>query len=230
MSEMRRSFVPQTPPKLPILILADVSDSMTLPMGADEKRKIDALNDGIEELIVGCASITNPRAQIFVSVVTFGGGEANLAMELTPAVSAQWSPASARGGTPLGAAFAKAVELLDDRDRFQTRDYRPVLLLLSDGQPNDEWRGPLTQLNASRAGKADRFAVAIGPDAVRSVLNEFLAPAIASTEASGRLFEVGTEHRMAAVFQFVSNWSKARSSNPNPDDGPGIDRDDLDEV
>ena len=74
----------------------------------------------------------------------------------------------------MGAAFSLALELLEDKDRIPSRAFRPVLVLLSDGQPNDDWEGPFQALCASeRAQKATRLAMAIGADADEDMLRDF---------------------------------------------------------
>ena len=62
-------------------------------------------------------------------------------MPLTPAADVQWTPALANGMTPMGAALDIATDLIEDSDCVPRRAYRPTLVLVSDGLPNDEWQG-----------------------------------------------------------------------------------------
>jgi len=61
-----------------------------------------------------------------------------------------------------------------------SRAYRPYIVLVSDGQPNGEWKVPLQALLSSERGKkAIRIALAIGDDANEVHLREFLADSTA---------------------------------------------------
>ena len=105
----------------------------------------------------------------------------------------------ANGRTPLGHALVMVRELLEDRDQIPSRAYRPTLILVSDGQPNDKWEEPLRALLGSeRASKAFRVAVAIGADADRGVLRDFLA------EPSARVFEANEAQDISEFFRRVT--------------------------
>lgn len=144
---------------LPVVIMADVSHSMS------DDGKIDVLNSSIREMVAAFAQEDSDRAEIHIAVITFGG-KAVLQVPLTPARDVNWTPAEARGRTPLGAAIDIATALIQDRDSLPRRSYRPTIVLASDGHPTDDWHGPLTRLSESdRSKAAQRFALAIGADA-----------------------------------------------------------------
>src|SRR5207249_3527750 len=83
---------------------------------------------------------------------------------------------AAAGNTPMGSAFDLATRMIEDRAQVPRRAYRPTLILVSDGQPTDEWQLPLERLLASeRASKAARFAMGIGDDADSAMLSTFVA-------------------------------------------------------
>ena len=198
-------FTIATARPLPVIVLADVSGSMS------EMGKIDALNAAITEMVKSFAAETQERAEIQVAVITFGSGGAKLHCPLTPARSVTWSPACAAGGTPLGGAIDLAARLVEDRDAIPARAYRPAIVLVSDGQPTDEWQQPLAKLFASeRAAKADRFALAIGADADLGVLATFLAdaskPVLKSTDA----------RQVMKFFRWVTMSVTARSKSATP--------------
>jgi uncharacterized protein YegL len=207
--------------RLPVIILADVSDSMGGPVGEGGGRKIDALNSGVKKLIEHCAAADG--VQICVAVIAFGGDRADLALPLTPAKGAHWSDMGIRGMTPLGSALRMAMDLVEDGGLITDRDYRPILVVSSDGKPNDDWQTPLKTLDkAERGSKADRFAIAIGADADQSVLNEFLHPALKSEEATAKLFFAGSEKQLFEAFKLISNTASVRSTSRNPDEKPAV--------
>jgi uncharacterized protein YegL len=192
---------------LPVIILADTSGSMA------EDGKIQALNQALKEMIAAFARESRLRAQIQVSFITFGGAGARVALPLTPAQEiVSVDPLPAAGGTPMGAAFDEARRLIEDRDLVPSRAYRPVLVLVSDGQPTDAWEPAFEALGrAERAQKATRFAMAIGADADTRMLSRF------ANDAESPLFLAHEAHDIARFFRAVtmSVTARSRSSAPN---------------
>lgn len=188
-----KDFTISAPRPLPVVVLADVSGSMSVD------GKIDVLNDSIETMARDFASQDDRRGEIQVAVIAFGGESARLVQAPVPARGFNWQAMDADGRTPLGHALGMVRELLEDRDQVPSRAYRPTLILVSDGQPNDEWEGPLRDLLASeRASKAFRVAVAIGADADREVLREFLG------DPSARVFEANETRDISEFFRRVT--------------------------
>ena len=207
------------PRPLPILVLADTSGSMA------SHGKIDGLNHGIGELLRSLASDDEAvLAEPNVGVITFGGHAAEVHTPIAPARTVRWSPAVASGMTPMGAAFAIAREVVEDRAQVPGNAFRPVLVLVSDGQPNDDWESALDALlQSDRASKADRFALAIGPDADRAMLAKFTGDREKVLDASG----AADIHRF---FRFVTMSVQARSRSVTPNavvTPPALSFDDL---
>ncbi|WP_232471276.1 vWA domain-containing protein [Pseudomonas aeruginosa] len=64
--------------------------------------------------------------------------------------------------------------MIEDKDSIPSRAYKPVIVLVSDGHPTDDWQGSFARLaNGERSSKATRFAMAIGADADESMLGDF---------------------------------------------------------
>jgi uncharacterized protein YegL len=141
---------------LPVIVLADVSGSM----GVDGK--IQALNHAVREMIEAFRDETDLRAEIHVCVVTFGG-KADAHLPLGRAADASWTDLGANGGTPMGAAFELARSIIEDRNIVPSRAYRPTFVLVSDGQPTDEWKEPSRRF--SRASAAARRSAWRSPSA-----------------------------------------------------------------
>ena len=209
-----KEFTTQTARPLPVIVLADVSGSM----GVDGK--IQALNHAVREMLDAFQDESDLRAEIHVAVMTFGG-TARTHMQLEPARDAGWHDLGANGGTPMGAAFELARELVEDRTIIPSRAYRPTIVLVSDGQPTDAWQEPLQALLGSeRGGKAFRMALAIGADADHDVLQAFLA------DPEARVYRADEARQIRQFFHLVtmSVSSRSRSANPNtapdlPDEG-----------
>lgn len=173
--------------------------------------KIDALNTAVQEMLAALADEDTGRAEIHVAIVTFGG-IASLHIPLQPARQVQWTQMQASGNTPLGGALNLVTNLIEDREKVPSRAYLPSIVLVSDGLPTDEWRGPLARLLGSeRARKAQRFAMGIGADADHNVLREFLA------DPEARVFQAHEAREIRKFFRWVtmSVTSRSRSAQPN---------------
>lgn len=201
MSELKK-FQVQTARPLPIIVLADTSGSMAVD------GKIEALNKGLKDMIASFSSESRLRAEIQVSVITFGGSQAELNLPLTPAHQLQsFTPLVAEGMTPLGGALSLASQMIEDA----TRVYTPVVVLVSDGYPNDDWEVSFARLiNGERSSKATRFAMAIGADADEQMLRDF------ANDPEAPLFRAENARDIHRFFRAVSMSVSARSQSATP--------------
>ena len=212
-----KEFTVSSARPLPVILLADVSGSMAVD------GKIDALNGAVAEMQAAFAEEEDERAEIHLAVVTFGGTAA-LHVPLTPANDVRWTPMQADGRTPLGTALDIVTDLIEDRDRVPSRAYRPTVVLVSDGLPNDEWEGPLQRLLTSeRAAKAERFALGIGADADHDMLRRFL------NDPEGRVFEAHEGREIRKFFRWVTMSVSSRSRSTEPNRTVDVDPPDLDD-
>lgn len=151
--------------------LLDCSASMSL------NGKMAELNFAIREAIpeMQRAADDNPAASLLVRAITFSSGASWHVAEPTPVHDFTWQDVQSYGVTDLGAALRLAAAELE-MPPMPERALRPVLALVSDGQPTDDWRAGLRAVDATPWGKrAVRVAVAIGDDADKSMLRDFLA-------------------------------------------------------
>lgn len=220
MSELKQFAMAEARP-LPIIVLADNSGSME---GVD---KIGALNAALKEMIDSLAKESRLRADIHVGIVAFGG----TVTQHLPLTSAHAIPTlpelKADGATPMGEAFALVHSWLEDKSLIPSRAYRPVIILLSDGQPTDAWEELFKQLCASdRAQKATRLAMAIGADADETMLKQFI------NDKEAPLFYAHNARDIHRFFKVVTMSVSTRSTSPNPNQAVPIDwsipDDDLD--
>ena len=151
--------------------IADCSESMILD------GKIEALNRAIRETLPALreAAAQNPHAQVLARCCAFSTGVRWTIPQPTPVESLTWTDLTASGYTDLGAALTEVAGVLRVPPMEQ-RALPPALVLVSDGQPTDDWRTGLRELLHEPWGnKAVRLAVAIGKDADLDVLSEFIA-------------------------------------------------------
>jgi uncharacterized protein YegL len=156
--------------QLHFILIVDCSGSM----GGD---KIASLNHAMAAAIPAMreAAADNAETQVMVRVLRFGNGADWHVPEAVPVDQLVWTDLSAEGETHMGTALLLAAAVLNP-ENMPGRQLPPVIVLVSDGQPTDDFAGGLAALLASPYGKKSvRIAVAIGSDADTDVLDAFIA-------------------------------------------------------
>jgi len=149
--------------------IADSSGSM-----ADAK--IQTLNYAIRNAIPDMQKVAdeNPNAKVLVRVIKFSSGAQWHVSQPTTVADFEWTDLSADGVTDMG----KALSMIADQLKIPPMTERalpPVLVLISDGQPTDDFESGLQALMDQPWGKkAVRIAIAIGEDADHDVLQKFI--------------------------------------------------------
>jgi uncharacterized protein YegL len=139
--------------------------------------KIQSLNNAIKEAIphMQQAAEDNPNAEVFVRAVRFSDGAQWHVAEPTAAADFRWNDLKAEGMTDMG----KAISIVAEQLRIPPMSERalpPILVLVSDGQPTDDYAGAVRSLLQLPWGKRSvRIAVAIGEDADLDALRVFVA-------------------------------------------------------
>ena len=149
--------------------LVDCSGSM---MG----EKIQSLNYAIRQTIpdMKSAADENPNAQLYIRAVKFSEGASWHIAAPVPVEEFEWIDLEAGGLTDMGKAFELVADQLQ-MPPMPERALPPVLVLLSDGQPTDQYKKSLEHLlNLPWGKKAVKIAIAIGSDADHTVLEEFI--------------------------------------------------------
>ncbi len=144
--------------------------------GSMQGKKMATLNLAIKEAIQPMRDVAkgNPNAEVMVRAVTFSDGAQWHTSQPTPIEDFKWTDLEADGVTDMGKALTLVAEALKV-EKMPQRGLPPVLVLISDGQPTDDFAGGLKELMDQPWGmKAVRIAVAIGEDADLDVLQEFI--------------------------------------------------------
>jgi len=168
---------------LHFIYLCDCSGSM------EAQGKIQALNQAIRQSLPGMAAVArdNPEARVLVRAVRFADRAAWHIAAPTPMEELHWQDLQAGGVTALG----EALELVAAELRsppMEERALPPVLVLISDGQPTDDFELGLQTLMAQPwARRAVRLAIAMGHDADAEVLQRFIGPDPDAAASAGTL-------------------------------------------
>ena len=155
---------------LHFIFIADCSGSM----GVDGK--IQALNTAIREALPEMRTVAgeNPNAEVLIRAVAFSNGARWHVATPTPVEQFTWPPLEAGGVTDMGAALKEVAAQLKTPPMSE-RALPPVLVLLSDGQPTDDFSTGLKELlDQPWARKAVRIAIALGSDADLDPLQQFI--------------------------------------------------------
>jgi uncharacterized protein YegL len=150
--------------RLPVYLLLDSSESMAGPA-------IEAVGQGVNTLVNEIR--TNPLAleTAYLSVITFSR-EAQQIVPLTELLRFQAPALRIRPGTAMGAALRLLIECLKRDVHKSTEgvkgDYKPLVFLMTDGQPTDDWESAADTLKRER--RANIYAIGCGPDVDTAVL------------------------------------------------------------
>lgn len=166
--------------QLHLILVVDCSGSMT-------GDKMASLNYAIRNAIPAIRDVAddNPEVDVRLRVLRFST-EATW-HEFGPADPATfvWRDLAAGGETAMGAALGEVARILTP-EAMPGRHLPPVIILVSDGQPSDDFEHGLAALRAAPfGGRSLRVAVAIGMDADRDVLQDFIGdPAFRPLQAN----------------------------------------------
>lgn len=154
---------------LHFIIIADTSYSM-------QGEKIASLNFAIRESLPYLARVAddNPNATVWVRCLSFDSSVKWHIEDPVRADKVKWDDLRVGGITKMGEAMCVLADALKI-ENLGDRALPPVLVLLSDGQPSDDFQAGLVVLMKQPwARKAVRLAIAIGEDADENVLRAFI--------------------------------------------------------
>jgi uncharacterized protein YegL len=184
--------------------LADCSGSMV------RDGRIQALNNAAAEALPHMRRVAkdNPNVEVLVRVLRFASGAQWVDDGPAPLARFVWPQLQAGGVTDLGAAVRLLAQELQSPP-MPKRALSPVVVLLSDGRPTDDYDVALQRLLQLPWGQhAVRLAVAIGRDADRDVLRQFIAdPSVLPLEAN-------SPEALARQMRWVSTVALDAASSP----------------
>lgn len=193
---------------LPVILLLDTSGSMTVD------NNIGTMNQAVREMLRDFQKAATSEVGISVAIITFGKNT-GIYKELTDVGEIDIASINmdAYGMTPMGEAIKIAKNLVEDHDKIPSRSYRPTIVLVSDGEPNDSWEKPLESLiNDGRSAKCYRMAMGIGAGQsgpAYDVLRKFV-----SNEE--QVFTANDAGEISKFFQYVTMSTTGRTSSANP--------------
>ena len=220
---------------LPIILMLDTSGSMDIVTNPEAVRhtgrygvedgnnveyveggitRIDVLNESVRKMLRTLAKYERDATEFLVAIITFGA-DTRLVLPPSPAGDVRFVDLEANGNTPLDKALGIAKTLIEDKSQIPSRSYRPLIVLVSDGAPDDGWQAPFQDfIRNGRTSKCDRMALAISGEADRTMLGQFV-------EGTGHsVFEADTAEKIMDFFKFVTMSSVQRTLSQNPNEVP----------
>jgi uncharacterized protein YegL len=196
---------------LEFIWILDVSGSM-------EGDKIQSLNTAIRDCIPAMVDVAdnNINAQVYVRALLFGtnsnSGVSWHIAQRTEIKDFKWVDVTSQGGTPLGAAYTELAKVLET-SAMPDRGLPPVLVLITDGMPNDNWKKPLEDLlKLPWAKKAVRIGIAIGNDCDEEVIKKFINNVEIKPLKADSASQLTAYIKWAST-QVLSNASATKSTN-----------------
>jgi uncharacterized protein YegL len=183
--------------------------------------KMQALNQAIRQSLPEMVQVSqqNPEAQIMVRVLSFADQALWHLGTPTPVdqVLPQWRDLEAGGLTAMGEAMEQLAAVLRTPPMDQ-RALPPVLVLISDGAPTDDFIDGLRTLMAEPwATKAVRLAIAIGHDADLEVLQQFIGTDLGRNPR--RPLQANDSNTLARYIPWASTAVVGAASQPRSQPG-----------
>ncbi len=176
--------------RLPVYLLLDTSGSMS-------GEPIEAVKNGVQILVSTLRQDPYALETAFLSVITFDSA-ATQAVPLTELATFQTPSLTASGTTALGSALSLLADRVETEVAKTTADakgdWKPLVFLMTDGSPTDDWKKGLDKIKKVRTGMI--VACAAGSRADTTVLKQI-------TEVVVQL-DTADSNTIKAFFKWVS--------------------------
>lgn len=176
--------------KLPIYLVVDCSESMVGGPLQEVQKGIQALCNDLQG---------NPMAleTVWISVISFSRGARQL-LPLTEVLQFRPPSLPIGPGTDLGAGLEVLARCIGREvvrsTPTQKGDWKPMVFILTDGAPTDDWQGALARLKtAAGPNGMNAFAVGCGDDVDQAVLKQLAPTALMIKQAD-----------FASLFKWIS--------------------------
>lgn len=185
--------------RLPVFLVLDTSGSMT-------GEPIEQVKNGVQMLVSALRQDPYALETAYLSVITFSS-TATEAVPLTELAAFQVPALTASGATALGEALALVANVasagLAKTTSSAKGDWKPMVFLMTDGAPTDDWQKGLTRFQQEKWGIVVGCAVNSGDV---TVLQKIAGDAVVKLDTSDST-------AMSKFFKWVSasvsNNSKA---------------------
>lgn len=206
---MKQNFFDETldmmnpAPRCPVVLMLDVSGSM-------RGKPLAELNAGFQQFLHETRADEAASMSVDLEVITFGT-TAKVELPFTPLANVPpMAPFEWSGSTGLGSAIRQASADLNARRELYRRNglasYRPWIIVMTDGGPNDTWKASARELcEAAQRGKFMYFGIEIGSMANHAKMCQIVPPEPGPVRLKGLSFR--------PFFRWLTDSLKAVSSS-----------------
>lgn len=188
--------------RLPVYLLLDTSGSMS-------GEPIESVNNGVQMLVSALRQDPQALESAFLSVITFDS-MAKQIVPLTDLTTFQVPCLTASGVT----VFGSALELVSKCARTelvrstpeQKGDWRPLVFIMTDGEPTDDWEKGLAEFQAFRWGMV--VCCAAGQNASAEKLKRVSSECVVQLDTADA-------KALSAFFKWVSSSISVTSKSVN---------------
>lgn len=201
--------------RLPAYLLLDTSGSMA---GAP----IEALRRGVEQFKRETEEDIYCKETLYVGIITFGGEADFITRGLVPIEQFKIPTLNANGQTPLGQALWLLQESLDKDVKpgipgGEKGDWKPLVFILTDGMPTDEWREPRDAISQRQGKKVvNVITVGCGPGINQQNLKDIAIGPTFNMDMDGASFKAFFKWVTQSVIATSRAVSKGGSSDKPP--------------
>ena len=202
--------------RLPVYLLLDRSGSMA-------GEPIEAVRQGVKYLISSLRKEPQAIETAYLSVITFGS-DARQDVPLTELMNFKEPKLDASGTTALGEALTILNRCLDTEVRksspSQKGDYKPLVFIMTDGEPTDSWEGPADEIKKKAGKLANIVAVGCGPDVNTDTLKRITGTVLMMSSYQpddfNQFFRWMSQSVAQASQKFIADGEKPATLPPPP--------------
>ena len=196
--------------KFPLILVLDVSGSMTQRTPYGRKTKIAELNEKVKMLLEYVKADPKASKITDMAIVTFGG-EVQVQSGFNDVQNINFKPLRAYSSTPMGSAVNVALDMVKARKKYYLDNgmefYRPRIFLMSDGAATDAYTAAARRCSDMvMAKEVKMYPIWIGEGEYDYILKEFSPELQPKTIKSDQMY-----------FEMFRSLS---GSTSNPDDDP----------
>lgn len=191
--------------RLPVFFILDCSESM---IGGN----LDKLKKGLQKIVADLRQDPHALETVYISVIAFAG-KVKTIVPLIDLISFYQPMLPIGGGTSLGAALRELRYQIDTKLHKTTLttkgDWKPIVYLITDGQPTDNVDDEIRIWREQYANKANFIAISLGDSTNLNILHQLTETVL--------VFNENTTDDFAKFIKWITASVSAHSQSINQD-------------